>query len=96
MSKERVKLKNMNDTTFNEIEELLYTTNKSLDLYKDKINKLEVAINIMEEENISVPEEALGSLDYYKSEFKKLSKKHRNILSLRNKMKEKSVHAQFK
>lgn len=91
MSKERVKLKNMNDT-FKEIEEFLDTTNKSLSLYQDKINRFEAAINIMEEENISIPEAVFGSLYYYKSKFKKLSKKYRNILGLRNKMKEECPH----
>ena len=81
----------MNDT-FKEIEEFLDTTNKSLTLYQDKINKLDAAINIMEEENISIPEAVLGALDYYKSEFEKLSQEYRNILGLRNKMKEECPH----
>ena len=81
----------MNDT-FKEIEEFLNTTNKSLSLYQDKINRLEAAINIMEEENISIPEAVFGSLYYYKSEFEKLSKEYRSILGLRNKMKEKCSH----
>ena len=51
----------MNDT-FKEIEEFLDTTNKSLTLYQDKINRFNAAINIMEEENISIPEAVFGSL----------------------------------
>lgn len=81
----------MNDT-FKEIEEFLDTTNKSLAVYQDKINRLEAAINIMEEENILIPEAVFGSLYYYKSEFEKLSKGYRDILGLRNKMKEESTH----
>lgn len=81
----------MNDT-FKEIEEFLDTTNKSLALYQDKINRFDIAINIMKEENISIPEAVFGSLYYYKSEFEKLSKEYRNILGLRNKMKEECPH----
>ena len=78
--------------TFKEIEKYLDTTNESLTLYQDKINRLEAAINIMEEENISIPEAVFGSLYYYKSEFEKLSKGYRDILGLRNKMKRECKH----
>lgn len=65
----------MNDI-FKKIEEFLDTTSKSLVLCQNKINRLEAAINIMEEENILIPEAVLGSRDYYKSEYEKLAKEY--------------------
>lgn len=81
----------MNDT-FKEMEEFLESTDKILAQYRNKIDRLEDATKIMEEENIPIPEAVLGSLYYYKSEFEKLAKGYRNILGLRNKMKHECKH----
>jgi len=52
-----------------------------------KKNNVQSAIEILEAENIALPEAAYGTLAYYQSEFDKESKAYRQLLGLRNKLK---------
>lgn len=52
-----------------------------------KKNNVQSAIEILEAEDIALPEAVYGTLAYYQSEFDKESKVYRQLLGLRNKLK---------
>lgn len=74
------------DKEFIEIEETLKKVDSELNGYQKKINDIKQAIEILEAENIALPESAYGTLAYYQSEFDKESKAYQQLVGLRNKI----------
>ena len=53
----------------------------------NKKNDIQKAIEVLEAEDITLPEKVYGVLAYYLSEFDNECKRYRQLLSLRNKLK---------
>lgn len=70
-----------------EIDAVINEADTKLSELLHKKNNIQNAIEILEAENITLPEAAYGTLAYYQSEFDKESKAYRQLLGLKNKLK---------
>ena len=70
-----------------EIEESLKESDIRSSELLHKKNDIQKAIEVLEAEDIALPESVYGTLAYYQSEFDKESKAYRQLLGLRNKLK---------
>lgn len=52
--------------------------------YLEKINKIKKAIEVLEEENIAVPEAVYGTLAFYQAEYDKENKAYKQLIKLTN------------
>lgn len=52
--------------------------------YLEKINKIKKAIEVLEEENIALPEAVYGALAYYQSEYDKENKVYKQLIKVTN------------
>lgn len=52
--------------------------------YLEKINKIKKAIEVLEEENIAIPEAVYGTLAFYQAEYDKENKAYRQLIKLTN------------
>lgn len=52
--------------------------------YLEKINKIKKAIEVLEEENIALPEAVYGTLAYYQSEYDKENKAYKLLIKVTN------------
>ena len=77
----------MNKEDLIEIEETLKESDIRSSELLHKKNDIQKAIEVLEAEDIALPESAYGTLAYYQSEFDKESKIYRQLLGLRNKLK---------
>jgi hypothetical protein len=52
--------------------------------YLEKINKIKKAIEVLEEENIALPEAVYGTLAFYQAEYDKENKAYKQLIKLTN------------
>ena len=52
--------------------------------YLEKINKIKKVIEVLEEENIALPEAVYGTLAYYQSEYDKENKAYKQLIKVTN------------
>lgn len=77
----------MNKEDLIEIEKSLKESDIRSSELLHKKNDIQKAIEVLEAEDIALPESVYGTLAYYQSEFDKEYKAYRQLLSLRNKLK---------
>jgi hypothetical protein len=68
-----------------ELDKTLSISKQTIANLISKISKLEIAIDTLECEDISIPESAYGTLDYYKSKLNEETKSYEQLLTLKNK-----------
>ena len=78
-------MNNMNKE-FIEIEESLKASDIRSSELLHKKNDIQKAIEVLEAEDIALPESVYGTLAYYQSEFDKESKAYQQLIGLRNRM----------
>lgn len=66
------------------INEVLLDSEYKQSEYLEKINKIKKAIEVLEEENIAIPEAVYGTLAFYQSEYDKENKAYKLLIKVTN------------
>lgn len=66
------------------INEVLLDSEYKQSEYLEKINKIKKAIEVLEEENIAIPEAVYGALAFYQAEYDKENKAYKLLIKVAN------------